>query len=158
MPYTPTRLPEGQVVAADTAEAAALGSLPAWDLSDLFPAPGSPELAAALDRADAAATAFEAAYKGKLAGLSGAALAAAIVEFEHIEEELGRAMSYAQLLFAEDSTNADTGRFYQSIQERVTAISAHTLFFGLEINRHRGCDARSPARGPGARALGTMAA
>ena len=135
MPYTPTCLPDGQAVPAPSAEAAALGPLPAWNLTDLFPAPESPELAATLDHADAAAIAFEAAYKGKLATLSGPALAAAIAAFEHIEEELGRAMSYAQLLFAEDSTNAETGRFYQSVQERVTAISAHTLFFGLELNR-----------------------
>ena len=34
-----------------------------------------------------------------------------------------------------DSTNAEIGRFYQTISERVTAISSHLLFFTLELNR-----------------------
>jgi oligoendopeptidase F len=44
-------------------------------------------------------------------------------------------MSYAQLLFSADSSDAATGRFYQSVTERVTAISTHLLFFTLELNR-----------------------
>ena len=134
MPYALPRLPDGQVVAADASEEA-LGSLPAWDLTDLFPAPGSPEITAALDHSEVAASTFEEAHKGKLATLSGAGLAHAITEYERIEEELGRAMSYAQLLFSEDGTDAEIGRFYQSVQERVTVISAHLIFFSLELNR-----------------------
>ena len=67
--------------------------------------------------------------------MSGGALAAAIADYERIEEVLGRLMSYAQLLFAGDSTNAEIGRFYQTVSERVTAISSHLLFFTLELNR-----------------------
>ena len=44
-------------------------------------------------------------------------------------------MSYAQLLFSGDSTNAEIGRFYQTVSERVTAISSHLIFFTLELNR-----------------------
>ena len=44
-------------------------------------------------------------------------------------------MSYAQLLFSGNSTNAEIGRFYQTVSERVTAISSHLLFFALELNR-----------------------
>jgi oligoendopeptidase F len=136
MPYAPTpRLPDGQIAHAETGEEEALGTLPAWDLTDLFPAQDSPEVAATLDRAEAAASAFEAANKGRLAALSGAELAAAIAEYERIEEELGRVVSYAQLLFSEDGTDAVIGRFYQSVQERVTTISAHLIFFTLELNR-----------------------
>ena len=36
----------------------------------------------------------------------------------------GRLLSYAQLLFAGDSTDAAIGRFYQTVNERVTAISS----------------------------------
>ena len=46
------------------------------------------------------------AFQGKLAAMPGGALAAAIGEYERIEEILGRLMSYAQLLFAGDSTTA----------------------------------------------------
>ena len=44
-------------------------------------------------------------------------------------------MSYAQLVHAGDVMDNAIGRFYQSTQERVTDISAITLFFGLELNR-----------------------
>ena len=109
--------------------------LPSWDLGDLYPGPDSPAVEADLAKAESAARAFGVGLQGKLASMSGSALATAITEYERIEEILGRLMSYAQLLFSGDSTNADIGRFYQTISERVTAISSHLLFFGLELNR-----------------------
>ena len=120
----------------DTAAAPALAdSLPVWDLADLYSAPDSPAVQADLARAEQAAKAFAALYAGKLAVLPGSALAAAIAEYERIEEVLGRLMSYAQLLFAGDSTDAAIGRFYQTVSERVTTISSDLLFFTLELNR-----------------------
>jgi oligoendopeptidase F len=117
------------------AAAATDETLPAWDLSDLYPGPGSAAVSADFAAAEAAATAFEAEFAGKLAGLSGATLAAAIGEYERIDEILGRVASYSQLLFAGDSTDAAIGQFYQTVTERVTAISVHLLFFTLELNR-----------------------
>jgi len=110
-------------------------SLPTWDLTDLYPAPDSAELAADADRAEAEAQAFNAAYAGKVADLSGAGLAAALAEYEGIEETLGRLMSYAQLQFSTDSSDPRIGKFYQSMNERVTTISSHLLFLSLELNR-----------------------
>ncbi|MBC7907849.1 MAG: M3 family oligoendopeptidase [Rhodospirillaceae bacterium] len=112
-----------------------LGTLPEWDLSDLYPAPDSDKLEQDLCAADAAAKAFHAAYNGRLAELPGDALGEAIAEYERIGEIIYRAMSYAQLLYAGNQTDAERGRFYQGMQERVTAISTSTLFFTLEINR-----------------------
>jgi len=109
--------------------------LPAWDLSDLYPAPDSLAVEADFTRAAEAARAFAATHAGTLATASGATLAAAIAEYERIEEILGRLASYAGLLFAGDSTDPVIGRFYQSVTERVTAISSDLLFFTLEINR-----------------------
>ena len=110
-------------------------TLPVWDLSDLYPGPDSDRIAADFDRLAAAAQAFEAAQAGRLAELTGAALAAAIGEYERIEEGLGRLMSYAQLLFSADSTDPVIGRFYQSVGERATSVSSHLLFLPLELNR-----------------------
>src|SRR5690349_13711878 len=125
-----------QTAAADAATSQPIvHELPSWDLGDLYPAPDSPAVEADFAKADKAAREFALALQGKLASLSGAALAAAIGEYERIEEVLGRLMSYAQLLFSGDSTNAEIGRFYQTVSERVTAISSHLLFFGLELNR-----------------------
>ena len=107
-------------------------ALPAWDLSDLYPAPDSPMLEADFKRAEEAAIAFAAAYKGNLGS---ADLPAAIAEYERIQEILGRIGSYSGLLFAGDSTDAALGKFYQTVSERITAITTHLLFFTLELNR-----------------------
>jgi oligoendopeptidase F len=109
--------------------------LPTWDLRDLYPAPDSPAVEADFSKAHDAARAFAAAHQGKLGAMPGSTLAAAIAEYERIEELLGRLASYAQLLFAADSNNAEIGRFYQTVSERVTTISSHLLFFSLELNR-----------------------
>ena len=123
--------------APDGASGAALAAadLPSWDLSDLFPAPDSPEVQDALARAETDATAFEARHAGTLAAISGADLAAALDTCQAIEEQLGRLVSYAQLRFSSDSTDPANGQFYGSVTERVTAISAHLLFFSLELNK-----------------------
>ncbi len=115
--------------------AAALGPLPTWDLADLYPGPDSPELAQDLEAARASATAFEQRYAGRLAALDGAALGDAIAEYEAIEEILGRIMSYASLLHAGAMDDPEVGRFFQTTSEQVTEISAHTVFFTLELNR-----------------------
>jgi oligoendopeptidase F len=117
------------------ATAAETESLPAWDLSDLYASLDDPKVMADLAYAEQSAKAFAQARAGKLAGLSGADLAAAIAEYERIQETLGRVGSYAQLLFAGDSTDPAIGRFYQTVNERLTAIGSDLIFFTLELNR-----------------------
>ncbi|WP_159350432.1 M3 family oligoendopeptidase [Roseomonas harenae] len=126
----PLRDTEARIGAVPAGEA-----LPEWDLRDLYARPDDPRLLSDLNAAEASARAFEEAHAGKLASLSGDALEAALREYERIEEVLGRVMSYAQLLFSGDAQNADNGRFYQTMQERVTVIGSHLLFFTLELNR-----------------------
>lgn len=110
-------------------------NLPVWDLSDLYRAPDDPALTRDLDRAEADAKAFSARFSGRLGAISGNELAAAIAEYEAIEEILGRVMSYAQLVFSGDAEDPANGRFYQTMQERATTISSHLIFFTLELNR-----------------------
>jgi oligoendopeptidase F len=116
-------------------EATNLETLPVWDLSDLYAAPDSPKLQADLGEAEVSARAFKDRYIGKLASSPGGVLAAAIAEYERIDEILGRIMSYAQLLFSSDNSNAIYGQFYQTMNERVTEIGNHLVFFTLELNR-----------------------
>jgi oligoendopeptidase F len=129
----PIAAPDG--VATSRHGEAQVGTLPSWDLSDLYVAPDSPAVEGDLSRAGAEATVFATDYAGKLAGLPGAELARAMTRFEAIDEVLGRVMSYAQLLFSAESTDATAGQFYQRMMERVTDISSLTLFFRLELNR-----------------------
>src|SRR5579875_1669615 len=107
--------PDGHAAARN---APAEPALPAWDLSDLYPSLDSPALARDLEQAEAEARAFAAAHAGLLPRLSSRELGAAIAAYERIEERLGRLASYAQLLFAGDSTDAAIGQFYQTITER----------------------------------------
>ncbi len=112
-----------------------LGNLPEWDLNDLYPGRDSPELKGDLERAATAATAFETTYKGKLTGISGRDLGAAVAAYEKLQDTLGRIMSYAGLVYAGDQSNSEIGRFFQMMQERVNDISSTLLFFTLEINK-----------------------
>ena len=117
----------------DAAQAAP--DLPSWDLADLYKGEEDPALEADLTGAESEASAFNATHNGRLEALSGDALAAAIAQYERIEEILGRAMSFASLIFAGNAQDSANGRFYQTMQERVTAISSHLVFFTLELNR-----------------------
>src|SRR6185503_12874782 len=102
--------------------AAELGSLPQWDLSDLYPGRDSAELKAALAESESGAKQFRSRFEGKLATLSGAELAGAIEAYERVQETLGRIMSYAYLDYCTAMTDAETGRFFQNMQEKVNSI------------------------------------
>lgn len=125
---------------APESSAASLGALPSWDLGDLYASPDSSALSADLKQCATEAAAFRKSYEGRLTALDGAGLAAAIGAYEAIQEVLGRASSYAQLLYSGDMTDAEIGRFYQTLQERATDISSELVFFTLELNRIEDAD------------------
>ena len=121
------------IAAAD--KKAALGALPQWDLSDLYPGPDSAELNRDLVLLAEDANAFRQRYEGRLAGLSGAELGAAVEAYERMQELSGRIISYASLVHAGNLADPEIGRFYQTMQERTNAIATGLLFFTLELNR-----------------------
>ncbi|MDH3233913.1 MAG: M3 family oligoendopeptidase [Alphaproteobacteria bacterium] len=110
-------------------------ALPQWDLGALYPDPEAPAIGRDLEQAEADAKDFRERRSGTLAALDGAALGAAVAEYEAIKERLGRIVSYAQLVHAGDMSDPRIGRFYQTIQERVTTIDGQLIFFALELNR-----------------------
>ena len=119
---------------------AALGHLPEWDLTDLYPGLDSPELKADLERAATECADFEEAHKGKLAAVLDAAdageqLALIVARYEKIEDLLGRLYSYAGLVYSGDTTDPVRAKFYGDVQEKLTDASTHLLFFSLELNR-----------------------
>ncbi|MDP9097214.1 MAG: M3 family oligoendopeptidase [Pseudomonadota bacterium] len=95
----------------------------------------SPELKRDFTAAETAAMAFKHRFEGTLADLPGAELAAAMADYQRVEETMGRLVSFAQLMFSGDGTDPKLGQFYQSVTERVTAISSNLIFFTLELNR-----------------------
>src|SRR5580704_5444020 len=107
-----------------------LGALPEWNLDDLYSNIDDPAIKRDLDRADADCAAFEDAYKGKLAGLAGAAqggttLAAAVRRYEAIDDLMGRLGSYAGLIHAGNTVDPARTKFYGDVQERLTTASTH---------------------------------
>jgi oligoendopeptidase F len=136
-----TKAAEGLRDTAETAATAeASAALPEWNLADLYPAMDSPQLKADLAKAENQSVSFEQRFKGKLEALAtgaeaGKELAAAVVAFEKLEDLLGRLVSYAGLLHAGDTADPVRSKFYGDVQEKITAASAHLLFFSLELNR-----------------------
>ncbi len=124
--------------AARTANA--LGVLPEWDLSHLYPAMDAPDFAADLERAAGEAQRFAALYRGKLEAIAqrqdaSAVLAEAVASYEKLDDLIGRIMSYAGLVYSGDTTDPARAKFYGDTQDKVTALSTELLFFGLELNR-----------------------
>ncbi|WP_127091025.1 M3 family oligoendopeptidase [Aquabacter cavernae] len=134
-------MPVSMTFAADLATAPAKADLlPEWNLADLYPAMDSPALAADLEKADALCKSFEDTYKGKLAELlaapdAGETLGVAVRAYEEIDDLLGRIASYGSLVYAGDTSDPVRAKFYGDIQERLTDVSTHLLFFTLELNR-----------------------
>jgi oligoendopeptidase F len=130
-----TRKPPNSPVTAKV-----LGTLPEWNLADLYPSYDASEVKRDLARADAECIAFEEAYKGKLAAFASGAdagpkLAEAVTRYEALDDLLGRLISFASLFYAGNTTDPVRAKFYGDMQERITAASLHLLFFTLELNR-----------------------
>jgi oligoendopeptidase F len=135
---TPTPRSPAPCDAADKsggASGAPLGDLPEWRLDDLYPGMDSKELAADLKKAKAEAAAFAKEYEGKLASLDGDGLAGAIQRYEALSQILGRVMSYASLLYHQNTTDPVRAKFLGDKQGEVTDITTPMVFFGLEMNR-----------------------
>ncbi len=114
---------------------AALGTLPEWNLADLYASPDAAEFAADMKKGEELSKAFAQKYKGKLAALPGAELAQALKDYEAISDLLGRTGSYAQLYYVGDTADPKRGQFYGNVSNKLTEISTLLLFFELELNR-----------------------
>ncbi len=115
----------------------AVGALPEWDLTALYRDMDDPAIGEDLQAAESEAVAFEAAFKGRLEAVTRgpgatADLMDAVTRFERLEDRLGRLASYAGLVYAGDTTDPKRVKFYGDIQEKITAISSHLLFFTLD--------------------------
>ena len=121
-------------------QAADLGPLPEWDLTDLYPGIDSPAFQDDLARSVSESRAFAERYAGRIAEIAAgpdasARLGEAVRAFEQIEDLMGRLMSYAGLVYSGDTTDETRAKFYGDTRERLTTASGDLLFFGLELNR-----------------------
>ena len=127
---------------------AMLGDLPTWNLSDLYSSPGGTDLEADLKRATADADSFAKAYEGKVAGLDGKALGAAVTRYEALHDLMGRIGSYASLYYAQDMADPERGRFSQDVSQALTDIGTKLVFFRLEINKLDDADLAARQKDP----------
>lgn len=108
------------------------GTLPVWDLTDLYAANDAPELKADLEQARAEAEAFEADYKGRLDGLARSnGLLAAITRMEALNDVTGRIGSYAFLQYVRNTQDPDSAKFLGDVNQALTDLSSGLIFFAL---------------------------
>jgi oligoendopeptidase F len=110
--------------------------MPVWNLADLYKDRNAAEIARDLERAAAEAQRIKQHYQGNLVALAreGSKLAQAIVAYEKLSDVIGRLGSYASLLYAANTADAENAKFYGDIQEKITAITTDLIFFELELN------------------------
>ncbi len=113
----------------------AIGTLPEWDLSDLYAGMDDASITKDLARGTDLAARFAEAYNGNIAEFSAEKLAKAIGEYEILQDLLGKLSTYGQLLYEKKTDDALIGEFQQNIRERLTDIASRILFFTLAINK-----------------------
>ena len=104
-----------------------------WDLSDLYAGMDDPQLNADLDACDAEADALGAAYRGRIANLTAAELAALIARYEALYERAGKVGSFASLNWTQDTQDAARGALMQRVTERGSRLSQKLVFVDLEL-------------------------
>ncbi|MEO1919767.1 MAG: hypothetical protein ABGW81_08715, partial [Paracoccaceae bacterium] len=119
----------------ETAADGNMGDLPEWDLDDLYSSTDGPEIAADLKWLGDEGPTFGADYQGNLDKLDAAAMLECVLRYERIQQVAGRVMSYAGLLYYQNTTDADRGKFMADMQAQITNMSANLVFFSLEVNR-----------------------
>jgi oligoendopeptidase F len=118
-----------------TGGTAKLGTLPQWDLTDLYAAPDAPEFKRDLDWLETACSSFASDFDGKLATLDAQGMLDCVLRYEKIDMVAGRIMSYAGLRYYQNTVDADRAKFMSDAQEKITAFTTPLVFFSLEINR-----------------------
>ncbi len=121
-------------IETSTPTAAAASAAPTWDLSDLYASIEDPALEIDLNSAQDDAADLENSLKGRLETLTGDELAETLDRYGKLQDRIGRAYSFAQLCAAADRNDPVIGRFFQSVQEKVNAITTRLLFITLELN------------------------
>ena len=113
----------------------ALGPLPEWDLTDLYPAPDAPEVTRDIEWLATECASFASDYEGKLADLDASGMLRAVERYEAIQSISGRIMSYAGLRYYQNTSDPARGKFFGDTQGRITDLSTPLVFFTLELNR-----------------------
>jgi len=102
-----------------------------WDLDPLLPEPGEAGVDALLAQADTLADELARA-RGHVAEFGPDELVEFMETLARLHDAMGRAGSYASLLFTTDTTDPARGALMQRVDERTTAVATRLVFFELE--------------------------
>jgi oligoendopeptidase F len=105
--------------------------LPIWDLTDLY-ADSSGSIQLDLDVAKRQ-TELLVQHEGHLSHMTGSELATVIADYQSLSERLSRVISHADLQFAADMADPQTGQHAQGIKEVISGLSSQLLFIELEL-------------------------
>jgi len=104
-----------------------------WDLSDLYTGPTDPKLAADLQAARDATTAFAASWRGKLKTSTGAELRAAFEEFEELIRVASRPRQFASLRYSVASDDPAVQAELAAAQGFGAEIDQQLAFWSVEM-------------------------
>jgi oligoendopeptidase F len=104
-----------------------------WDLSDLYGGVNDPALSADLATADSEADALDAAYRGRIAGLSTRELAELLGRYEALSERAGKAGSFAVLNWTQNTEDPERGALLQKVTERGSRLGQKLVWLELEL-------------------------
>ena len=101
-----------------------------WNLDDLYA--DTAILKADLVAADGQAASFAERYRGKLGALDPASLARTMAELAEIQDTLGRAYTFAYLLWSTATEDAARGELLQHVKDAYTQTAQRLIFFDVE--------------------------
>ena len=112
-PSTPVLAP----AKAKAVEDPDLGTLPVWDLKDLYKGMKDKKLDRDLAKLEKEAAKFKKRYEGKLKRARGERIAKAVRDYEVLSDGLGRIMSFAGLLHAGNMTDNELNAALPTLNE-----------------------------------------
>ena len=113
-------------------------TLPRWNLTDLYSSVDDEKISEDLKDAKDKAQAFSNKYNGMFVEAEKwqpCDLLSAIQDYEVISEILQKLGSYAGLFYYTNLKDSKAQQFNQKIQEKVTEIASHLIFFTLDLNK-----------------------
>lgn len=105
----------------------------AWNLDDLYHGIDDPQIDADLAACDAEAATLNRTYRGKVQQLSAAELVALLQRYEALNERIGRAGSFAELHWSQNTEDPARGALLQRMGERGSKLSQQVIFLDLEL-------------------------
>lgn len=111
-----------------------LGTLPTWNLSDLYSSQLAPEITEDLEKLERISNSFARKYQNNLSSLSAKQMLECMHHQENLQLLMGRLMSFASLRYYQMTTDPSRTKFLSDIQEKITNFSSKLVFFSLEFN------------------------